>query len=472
MDTRTLLRERLRRSRDWSATIDELEKELESSGTKPEQSERLVELAALVEDVIPERDRAIGLYQRAWKLHPANVRALSRAREVYGEIGRFEMVAKLGEMELRDPNAPGNLAQIVGEAMLDSGQKDKALAVLQRAADVQPDSVRVQDALRALDYDPEFWSDSVDDVIDKADRLEDDLAIRALVRAARMLRIEAPEDPRLEEVLKLILVKDIEEPSSNFMYETLLATTQRWDELEAHHRRRADRAKDHGAKVEAFRTFGLEWLQRFKDRDRGAKFFESAIRASGSNGAGPMRSVVAAYTLLRQVHGDKGEWTQLLDVAESVVDKLSGEERLFVALQAGNIAFDKVNDIARARKFFAIAAMIEPKNPNVEDFVGAVGLQDEGAAAPTAAGSMPGMQAAPAAAAADEVPDDLATAVKAKKGEKGKKGKKGRVEDDEKDDDDGAAEAAAAAKAKADEEAAATAKADADAKAAADDAAA
>src|SRR5215203_1803288 len=105
MDTRTLLRERLRRSRDWAAAIDELEKELEASGTKPEQSERLCELAALVEDVIPERDRAI-------------VRALSRAREVYGEIGRFEMVAKLGEMELRDPNSPSNLAQIVGEAMV------------------------------------------------------------------------------------------------------------------------------------------------------------------------------------------------------------------------------------------------------------------------------------------------------------------------------------------------------------------
>ena len=110
MDTRTLLRERLRRSRDWTQTIDELEKELEAQGTKPEQSERLFELAALVEDVIPERERALGLYQRAWKLHPDNLKALSRAREVYGEIGRFEMVAKLGEMELRSPLAAQNLA--------------------------------------------------------------------------------------------------------------------------------------------------------------------------------------------------------------------------------------------------------------------------------------------------------------------------------------------------------------------------
>jgi len=36
MDTRTLLRERLRLSRDWAIEIDELEKELEASGSKPE----------------------------------------------------------------------------------------------------------------------------------------------------------------------------------------------------------------------------------------------------------------------------------------------------------------------------------------------------------------------------------------------------------------------------------------------------
>src|SRR3954470_18081580 len=146
MDTRTLLRERLRRSRDWTQTIDELEKELEASGSKPEQSERLFELASLVEDMIPERDKALTLYQRAWKLHPDNLKALSRAREVYGEMGRHEMVAKLGEMELKSPAASADLAGIVGEAFLDSGQREKAESVLERALERTPDSHRVQDA--------------------------------------------------------------------------------------------------------------------------------------------------------------------------------------------------------------------------------------------------------------------------------------------------------------------------------------
>lgn len=398
MDTRTLLRERLRLSRDWAAAIDDLEKELESSGSKSEQSERLFELAGLVEDLIPERERALGLYQRAWKLHPDNLKALSRAREVYGEIGRFEMVAKLGEMELRSPFAPQDLAQIVGEALLDSGQKDKAKPVLERALEREPDSVRVKDALAAFEYDPEFWDDVVEHLADKADSFDEVTAIRMLLRAARIVKMEAAEDPRLEELVKRILAKNIHEPSANFLYETLLAANGRWDELEMHHSRRAERAPDHGTKIEALRTFALEWVQRFKDRDRGAKFFDAAMKASSSNGA-MMKSPVAAFTLLRQVHGERGEWTQLLELAEIVLTRLDGEERLYIAIQAGQIAFDKANDIALARKFFAIAAGIEPQNPSVQEFVEVVGLAAEPALAPppsppqssspSAAGSMP-----------------------------------------------------------------------------------
>src|SRR5262245_9388935 len=227
MDTRTLLRERLRRSRDWAATIDELEKELEASGGKPDQSEKLYELARLVEDVIPERERALGLYQRAWKLHPDNLKALSRAREVYGELGRHEMVAKLGEMELKSPAASVDLAAIVGEALLDSGQRDKATPVLERALERTPDSTRVKDALAALQYDPEFWLDEVERLTNESGRFDDATAARMLLRAARILRLEAPDDPSYEQTLRSILAKDLHEPSANVMLEALLANAQR-----------------------------------------------------------------------------------------------------------------------------------------------------------------------------------------------------------------------------------------------------
>src|SRR5215213_4443166 len=101
MELRTEIRQRLRRTLDWHAVIDELEREAETQTSDADKSERLFELGRLAEEVIPERDRALAVFQRSWKLHPQNMKALTRARLVYREMGRLEMVAKVGELEMR-----------------------------------------------------------------------------------------------------------------------------------------------------------------------------------------------------------------------------------------------------------------------------------------------------------------------------------------------------------------------------------
>jgi tetratricopeptide (TPR) repeat protein len=379
MDTRMLLRDRLRRSRDWVTAIDELEKELEQSGAKPEQSERLYELARLTEEVVPEREKALGLYQRAWKLHPDNLKALSRAREVYGELGRHEMVAKLGEMELKSPAAHVDLAAIVGEALLDSGQKQKAQAFLERALEKTPSAVRVKDALAALNYEPEFWQDEVDRLAESAGQEEPKTAARMLLRAARIMRIEAPEDPRYQQLLERIFEYDLDDPSANAMYESLLAAGQRWDEIAAHHERRVQAAGGLAEQIERARGFALVWVQRFKDRDRAATFFGKALLGATSNGSGAtMRSIPAAFTLLKQVLGARGEWKLLVDRAEAILSHLvSDEDKLFVANLAGVVSWRELSDIDRARGFFRLAHEIEPTAPDVADFVASEGLEDE-----------------------------------------------------------------------------------------------
>jgi tetratricopeptide (TPR) repeat protein len=221
--------------------------------------------------VIPERERALGQYQRAWKLHPDNLKALSRAREVYAELGRHEMVAKLGEMELKSPAASAELPGIVGEALLDSGQRDKATAVLERAVERTPEATRVKDALAALQYDPEFWLDEVERLTSESAKFDDATAARMLLRAARILRLEAADDPSFEATLRAVLAKDLDEPSANVMLEAVLAGAQRWDDVDALYRSRAEAAGSAGERADRYRGFALVWLQRFKDRDsRGA----------------------------------------------------------------------------------------------------------------------------------------------------------------------------------------------------------
>src|SRR5262249_44844055 len=160
-------------------------------------------------------------------------------------------------MELKSPAAQADLAAIVGEALLDSGQKDKAQAVLERAIERTPDSWRVKEAIAALNYDPEFWADEVERLTaqPRQDSVDQQMSTRMLLRAARILRLEAPDDPRLEELVREILKRDLDEPSANFMYESLLAAESRWDDLEKLHERRIESRPDTTSRAEACRAF-------------------------------------------------------------------------------------------------------------------------------------------------------------------------------------------------------------------------
>lgn len=370
MDTRSELRERLRRSRNWLGAIDELEREAEELASEQDRSERLYWIGTLTEEIVPERDRALAIYQRAWKLYPENLKALARARQVYRELGRLEMVAKLGEIELKSSSTEraGELAALVGEALLDCRQRDKALPLLEMALEALPDSSRVKDAIAAANYDAEDWIDVVDRLSSEAENADSTTAARMLLRAARIVGMEQPDDDTYEKLLERVLAFDAQNESANFLYEQLLAAQERWAELEKHHERRAYAAPDEGERADLYRQFGLEWVQRFKDRERGARFFTKAIAAVAENGEARMRSLVAAFALLREIYGARGEWDHLLELSDSALSHLHDDQKLFVALQAGEIAWKELGSVDRARPYFEIVRSLEPAAPDLADF--------------------------------------------------------------------------------------------------------
>ena len=245
MELRSEFRERLRNYRDWNIAVDELEQELDQIEDPEQRSELLYDLGRLTEEVVPERDRALAIYQRAWKIHPANLKALTRAREVYHEIGRLEMVAKVGELQLKsagDTAQAAELAAMVGEAHLDCGNRDRALPLLRAALEAQPDSVRVKDAIAAADYEPEFWSDTVGRLTSDADKADSQTAARMLLRAARIQRIEGDAAAAYEALLRRVLEFYPQNDSANYAYDALLSQQERYEELGAHHEQLAYRA--------------------------------------------------------------------------------------------------------------------------------------------------------------------------------------------------------------------------------------
>src|SRR5881227_3144708 len=130
MELRQDIKQRLRTARSWPTLIEELEREVEQLSEKDIKAQRLFELGELCEDLFLRKDRAMVHYQAAFKLSPSDARALTRARQIYREMGNLEMVATLLGLELKvAPDGPkkADVQGRVGLAQLDLGKKDAAL---------------------------------------------------------------------------------------------------------------------------------------------------------------------------------------------------------------------------------------------------------------------------------------------------------------------------------------------------------
>jgi tetratricopeptide (TPR) repeat protein len=372
MELRAEIRQRLRKAGDWHAVIDELEREVENLASDLEKSDRLYEIGLLAEEMIPERDRALAIFQRAWKVNPQNMKALTRARLVYREMGRLEMVAKVGELEMRaekDAARQADLAAMVGEALLDVGQRDKAAQLLEQALDRYPESTRLREALATAQYDREDWIAEVERLQAEADKRDSATAARICLRAARILHIEMPEDPAYEQMLRRVLKNDPQNESANFLLEALFAKTERWDDLAKQHEMRAYAAADESERAALYRKFALEWVQRFKDRERAAQFFTKALAAAYENGAHKLPSQVAAFSLLREIYGARKEWDKILPLTDQALGaNLGDDEKLYAAVLGGVIAWKELGDPERARRYFDEVRRIAPDNAVLAEF--------------------------------------------------------------------------------------------------------
>ena len=101
MQLRDQVAKRLRSARVWPGLLEELEREAERIQGKEARAAALFELGEVCEDIFLRKDRAMAHYQQAFKLNPQQTRALTRARQIYREMGNLEMVATLLGLELK-----------------------------------------------------------------------------------------------------------------------------------------------------------------------------------------------------------------------------------------------------------------------------------------------------------------------------------------------------------------------------------
>lgn len=383
MQLRDQVAKRFRNARIWGGLLEELEKEIERIEGKENRAAALFELGELCEELFLRKDRAMAHYQQAFKQNPQQPRALTRARQIYREMGNLEMVATLLGLEMKvsaDPERKKEAERLLGETLLDTRDREKARPHLENASNNWPDNTDIADALAATNYDREDWLSEAERLmgVGQAKQGSDPvMAARVWFRAARIFHIEAKTDPHFEECLRAVVVLAPQHEMANFFLEKVLAEQNRFDEIVGLEEHRVDSVGDVQSKIDLAKRIGNMWLLRWKDRERAARFYSRALTLAyrGSvEAATAFPGHLAAFNLLREVQAAKGDLAPLVTFAElGGFAPMSDAERGVLMVQAGRMAWREMNDPAVARGFFAEVQRVFPENPELLAFVAEVG---------------------------------------------------------------------------------------------------
>jgi len=297
--------------------------------------------------LVPERTRALELYARAVEIEPL-AEAIDRGRMVSHELGRLDELIRLTQIELEheaDAERRERLTALVGNALLDLGDRNRAAAFLVGAAGQFPSALTIQDALGTISYDDD-WRAEVDRLIDIAYDTDGEAGARVSLRAARILRMESPEDERYERLLQRVLDCDAYDESAHLLLDGFYAAAGRWDELEALQDRLVQAFPGSDEQAALCQRFSCSWIARGQ-HDRAADWCWRAIEL------GRLVYPIAALTMMRGIYAARRDWDRLLATIDALLaTPLDEDSDIHAALLGGTIAWKAKRDLERAAHYF------------------------------------------------------------------------------------------------------------------------
>ncbi|MBL8743632.1 MAG: hypothetical protein JNK04_21130, partial [Myxococcales bacterium] len=86
---------------DWHTMVEELERAIVAESDAATKASLFLRLGRVLDERFLQGVKALKHFQDAFKLNPALLEALERARGIYWELGKTPMVQKLLDIELR-----------------------------------------------------------------------------------------------------------------------------------------------------------------------------------------------------------------------------------------------------------------------------------------------------------------------------------------------------------------------------------
>ncbi len=358
-------------NRDWQGLVEELEKAAASEPSNAPKALLHLKAGRIYDAKLLSAVKALKHFQDAYKIHPPLVESLRAARAVYWQLGRLNMVVKLGEMELKgaggdSPEVAATLFELAS-ATYDLGEYENAASLFSRAIAAGVDDDRgARDLVDDLRVEQAGAKSRVEELKSRGESESQPRArARLLLRAARIARrfSIASCDALLEAALRA-KPDDIEIGN---LYETRAVEQDRLTELSQFQRNLLRATADENARAQLAVLFGKRWLARHQKIDEALPFFEEAFRLRPDD--------EGALAFLCEYFGKKnGDWERVLALVEAAItEERAAPDSVFLLAQGGVIAWRHVGNMIRARGLFERLGAVAPTHPQLEAFEKQIG---------------------------------------------------------------------------------------------------
>ncbi len=389
-DTSTLdaLIELYRQEGQWEKLVDALETRAAQTDEPEAQAAFYAEAARVADERLADLDRAVRFYEEVRLRRPGDESVLDALEDLYTRQGAWEdVVALLGDRIEQLDDAEARRAVAVRRARVEEEElkrPEAAIATWRSVLEWFPDGPHAREALEALDRllaRTESWHELIE-VLRRLQALDEtpvetwaELQYRIAriqeeqlespldaVETCRELLGRVPEHAQAIAALERLVLTDEDARRSAFeVLVPVLEGTGQWDRLFDLYEAMTDHAEDARERVSLLHSMAAIARERLANANQAFACLRRALEADPADDA-----TVEALEALAAAH-DLWDDLQALyaEVAGRVAEEGDVERALRLALRAGTILRDELDDVDRALRHYEQLRELYPDNPDV-----------------------------------------------------------------------------------------------------------
>ncbi len=345
----------------WLRLVESLEQHVATLDDPAAASQLALQLGRVWQDRLIRPDEAMLRYQRAFQLDTSNTEALHLARASYIRRENWDLVWQLYNLELEavavDPEAQAELLFEMADLCVNrlDRQGDAARCVRQ-AVKLAPDHPRQAEFGDLLDSVHRDREGRFEELRQAAEATRDPRQRAGmLVDAASLWMEEAPDDARIEGVLKEVLSADPRNENARQLLQAYYEANGLWDELTSYLVGRAEASARKADRLTVYQRLATIAQHQVKDPEKAVEWHREVLKLSPTE-QDSLRYCVDYYS-------DNERWHDLVGIYEAALrTRHRGGDESAMLVQIAMILWRKVKDLEQAESYFKRIKLNDPKN--------------------------------------------------------------------------------------------------------------